>query len=74
MGLEIRTKGVKKIRPRIIAVRVKPVRRSKIAPEIIRVKNPTSWVEFGTFSCNFRRNDGVVMLLLKPVDLVCGRP
>lgn len=74
IGLEIRTKGVKKIKPNIIVVSVSPVRRSKIPPEIIRVRNPTSWVELGTCSCNLRRNEGVVLKPEERVGSLCGRP
>lgn len=45
MGLEIIIKGTKKIRPRTMAVRVRPVRRSRMPPDITKVKNPMSWVE-----------------------------
>nr|GMC71850.1 hypothetical protein Iba_chr03bCG6380 [Ipomoea batatas] len=39
-GLEMRIKGVKKIRPRIEAVRVRPVRKRRIPAEITKVKKP----------------------------------
>lgn len=48
IGAVMKIKGVKKIKPSIIVVIVTPVRRSKIPPEITRVKKPMSWVELGT--------------------------
>nr|GMC74071.1 Dipeptide transport ATP-binding protein dppF [Ipomoea batatas] len=39
-GLEMRINGVKKIRPRIEAVRVRPVRKRRIPAEITKVKKP----------------------------------
>ena len=56
MGLEIRINGVKKMRPTTVAVMVRPVRKSKMQPETMRVKNPTSWVELGAWSWSLRRN------------------
>lgn len=61
MGLEMRINGAKKMRPRTVAVRVRPVRRSKMPPEITRVARPTSWVEFGACSLSFCRKEPVVV-------------
>lgn len=47
IGLVMRINGVRKINPRITVVIVTPVRRSKIPPEITRVKKPMSCVELG---------------------------
>lgn len=44
------------MRPMAVAVTVRPVRRSKMQPETMRVKNPTSWVELGAWSWSLRRN------------------
>lgn len=41
-GLEMMINGVKKIKPRMVAVRVRPVRKRRIPPEMIKVKKPTS--------------------------------
>ena len=49
MGLESISNGAKKIRPRIVAVTVKPMRRRRIEPDTKRVKKPMSWVEFGAW-------------------------
>lgn len=40
MGLEMRIKGVKKMRPMTVAVMVRPVRKSKMQPETMRAKKP----------------------------------
>lgn len=67
MGLEMRINGVKNMRPRTVAVRVRPERRSKMPPEITSVASPTSWVELGEWSLSFCRMDVVVV-----VGLVAG--
>lgn len=48
IGQVMKINGAKKMKPSIIAVIVTPVRRSKIPPEITRVKKPVSWAELGT--------------------------
>lgn len=57
MGLEIRMSGAKKMRPMTVAVMVRPVRKRRMPPETMRVKNPMSWVELGAWSWSLRRND-----------------
>ena len=47
MGLEMRINGIKKMKPRMMAVTVRPVRMRRIEVETKRVKKPRSWVEFG---------------------------
>lgn len=49
MGPESISKGAKKIRPSIVAVTVKPIRRRRIEPDTKRAKKPMSWVEFGAW-------------------------
>lgn len=76
MGLEIMIRGVNKIRPIIVAVKVRPVRRRRMAPETRSVKKPTSWVEFGAFPWSLRRNvEAFVearLLVLVGLGTLCG--
>lgn len=76
MGLEMMIRGVNKIRPRIVAVTVRPVRRRRMAPETRSVKKPTSWVEFGACPWSLRRNVEAFaeagLLVLVGLGALCG--
>lgn len=62
MGLVKRINGVKKMKPRTVAVTVRPARKSRMEPEMRRVRRPTTWEEFGAWSLRLRRNAEVVEL------------
>lgn len=47
MGLDNKINGVKNIKPRMVAVMVRPVRRRRMPPEIMGVKRRVKWVELG---------------------------
>lgn len=57
MGLEMMSKGAKKMRPRTVAATVKPVRRRRIEPEMKSVRKPMSWAELGAWAWNLRRKE-----------------
>lgn len=57
MGLEMMSNGAKKIRPIIVAVMVKPVRRRRMEPEMKRARKPRSWAELGAWDWSFRRKE-----------------
>eukprot|EP00262_Sarcandra_glabra_P008165 TRINITY_DN21428_c0_g1_i1.p2 TRINITY_DN21428_c0_g1~~TRINITY_DN21428_c0_g1_i1.p2 ORF type:complete len:102 (+),score=7.38 TRINITY_DN21428_c0_g1_i1:331-636(+) len=64
IGLDRRINGVKKIKANTVAVRVSPVRQSKIPPETASVRNPMTWVDLGLWSLTQRRNvppEGLVL-------------
>ena len=63
MGLVKRINGVKTMKLRTVAVTVRPARRSKMEPEMRRLRRPMSWVEFGAWSLSLRRNAEVVELV-----------
>lgn len=54
-GLERIMMGAKKIKARMIAVRVRPVSRRRMPPEMARVRKPMSWEELGEVSWMRRR-------------------